>query len=157
VGTVEDAGGSRPIRRVFRAAAFAVSASIGFVVAEALIVAGLYVLFGQLELPGNMSSSPTLLALDVFALATGVAVSFAINERTTVKGAQWKTNETRMLLRLWRFEGVSAIGNLVIIVVQLVLLAEFGLSPAIGSVIGAVVGFPVSYLMSMRLVWRIRV
>ncbi len=125
--------------------------------AEAVIVAGLYVTFGRLQIPGDMSSSPTLLALDILALATGVAASFVLNERTTVRDIQSKSRGRtgEAFARLGRFEGVSALGNAVVIVVQLALLAEFSLSPAIGSVIGAIAGFPVSYLMSMRLVWRV--
>jgi putative flippase GtrA len=145
------------LRRVFRVAAFGFSASVGFVAAEAIIVAGLYVVFGKLEIPGDMSSSPALIVLDAFALAIGVMASFALNERTTVRDAQ--TKEAGMwatFTRLGRFEEVSALGNLVVIVVQLALLAEFGLTPAIGSIVGAIAGFPVSYLMSMHMVWRVR-
>jgi putative flippase GtrA len=144
-------------RRVLRMTAFGISSAAGFLVAEGVIVAGLYAIFGKLEVPGNMSSSPTLVALDVFALVVGVVVSFALNERTTVSDSKGKEDGIgAMLVRLGRFEGISALGNAVVIVVQLALLAEFGLTPAVGSVVGAIVGFPVSYLMSMRLVWRIR-
>ncbi len=145
-------------RSVFRVAAFGFSAASGFIVAEGVIVAGLYLLFGRLELPGDMSSSPTLVGLDVVALAVGVAASFVINERTTVRDVQARIRGGAggALVRLGRFEGVSALGNAVVIMVQLALLAEFGLSPAIGSVVGAVAGFPVSYLASMRVVWDVR-
>ncbi len=152
-----DNGPPARLRRVFRVVSFGLSAATGFLVAEAVIVAGLDAIFGRLQIPGDMSSSPTLLALDVFALAVGVVASFVLNERTTVRDIQSKSRGRRWetLARLGRFEGVSALGNAVVIVVQLALLAEFGLSPAIGSVVGAIVGFPVSYLMSMRMVWRV--
>ena len=92
----------------------------------------------------------------MFALATGVAASFALNESTTVRDIRVKNQGAgKTFGRLVRFEGVSAVGNVVVIVVQLALLAEFGLTPAIGSIIGAILGFPVSYLMSMRVVWKI--
>jgi len=135
---------------------FGASAAAGFVVAEALIVAGLYAVFGRLEIPGDMSTSPTLLGLDVLALGAGAVVSFALNERTTVRDVRTKGDGGMgsTLARLVRFEGVSALGNAVVILVQLALLAGFGLTPAIGSVVGAVAGFPVSYLISMRAVWR---
>ena len=143
-------------QRVIRLASFGISATAGFVVAEALIIMGLYATFGRLEIPGDLSSSSALLGLDVLALAIGVVVSFALNERTTVKDV--KTNGDGVtgstLVRLVRFEGVSAFGNAVVILVQLALLAVFGLTPAVGSAVGAVVGFPVSYLISMRVVWR---
>jgi putative flippase GtrA len=120
------------------------------------MVTGLYVAFGKLEIPSNMSLSPTLVGLDIFSLAVGVAASFTLNERTTVKEMQTKGKGTgAALARLGRFEGVSALGNFVVIVVQLALLSEFDLTPAIGSMVGAIVGFPVSYFVSMRIVWRL--
>ncbi len=132
---------------------------MGFLVAEAVIVAGLFVVFGDVQLPGDMYSSPALLALDVLALVVGVAASFILNERTTVRDVRDKRGggARRTLVRLARFEWVSALGNAVVIVVQLGLLAWIGLSPAVGSIVGAVVGFPASYLISMRVVWRVRI
>ncbi len=149
---------STTIRRIFRVAAFGFSSGFGFLVAETVIVVGLYVIFGKLELPGEMSSSASLLGLDVFALVFGVTVSFVLNERTTVRDVRGRNGggARAMLGRLGRFQGVSALGNAVVILVQLALLAEVGLTPALGSVVGALAGFPLSYLMSMRVVWKVR-
>jgi putative flippase GtrA len=141
---------------ILRAAAFAVSSAAGFIAAEVIIVLGLYVVFGKLEIPGDMSSSPSLLVLDVFVLAMGATVSFVLNERTTVRDVRTRVRESGgRFTRLARSEGVSALGSAVVIAVQLALLAGFGLGPAIRSVAGAVVGFPISYFMSMRLVWKV--
>jgi len=145
------------VRRILRVASFGFSSASGFLVAEAVIVMGLFAIFGKLELTGDMSSSPSLVGLDVFALVVGVAASFALNERTTVRDVKGRTSGVLGVVgRLGRFEGVSAVGNAVIIAVQLALLAAFGLSPAIGSIVGALVGFPVSYFMSMRIVWKVK-
>ncbi len=146
------------IRRLARAAAFGVAAIVGFLVAEAIIVVGLWVIYGSVSVPGSASSSPVLLALDVSALVIGVVVSFLLNERVTIRGHVSHTGRDRrgVLLRLGKFQAVSAFGNVVIVIVQLALLSTLGISPAIGSIIGGIVAYPVSYLASMKLVWNLR-
>jgi putative flippase GtrA len=129
---------------------------IGFLVLEAILIAGLYAIYGKAEVPSNIASSPTLLALDIFASAIGVVVGFFVNERTTFRDL---TNfEERglkdVMVRLGKFEGVYALGSAITIGVQLTLLAAFTISPAVGSLIGAVAAYPVSYMISMRVVWR---
>jgi putative flippase GtrA len=130
---------------------------VGFFVAEAIIIAGLYFIYGNPDVPSDISSSPTLVVLDVFALVTGVAVGFFLNERTTVRNLATKNGRVveSMIVRLGRFQAVSAMGNAVVIVVQLGLLAAFAISPAIGNIIGGIVAFPVTYFVSMRMVWRV--
>lgn len=141
---------------VFRAAEFGIAGAIGFLVAEGIIVAGLYAIYGEASVPGSISSSPILLALDIFALVTGVTVGFFVNERTTVRkiAGQEGKGEKDVLVRLARFQGVYALGNAITIGVQLGLLAWLALSPAVGNLIGAVVAFPVSYFFSMKVVWK---
>ncbi|MDE1852825.1 MAG: GtrA family protein [Thaumarchaeota archaeon] len=141
---------------VFRAAEFGIAGAVGFLVAEGIIVAGLYAIYGEPSVPGGVSSSPILLALDVFAFVTGVTVGFFVNERTTVRKIADKEGkgEKNTLVRLARFQGVYALGNAITIGVQFALLAWFALSPAIGNMVGAVVAFPVSYFISMRAVWK---
>jgi putative flippase GtrA len=56
--------------------------------------------------------------------------------------------------RVLRFEGVNAVGNAVVIVVQFALLAALSLSPLIGNVVGAIVSYPITYLISLRFVWK---
>lgn len=139
---------------ILRAAKFGVSVAIGFLAAEAIIIAGLYLAYGKPDVPSNDASSPTLLALDVFALVSGVIVGFFLNERTTVRGSARDKGAKNTLVRLGKFEGVSALGNAITIGVQLALLGTFSLSPAIGNIIGAIVAYPPSYFISMRVVWR---
>jgi putative flippase GtrA len=141
---------------VFRAARFGIAALVGFAIFEALVVAGLYAFYGRPDVPSSVSTSPSLLTLDVVALVVGVSVSFALNERITVRGGVNENNKKvgSVLMRLLRFQGVSALGNAVVIGVQLLLLALLGLTPAIGSIAGAIVGYPVSYFISMRVVWK---
>jgi putative flippase GtrA len=140
---------------IFRAAKFGIAVTIGFLAAEAIIIVGLYVAYGKSDVPSNAASSPTLLALDIFALVSGVIVSFFLNERTTVRSSTTDKGAKNTLIRLGKFQGVSALGNVVTIGVQLALLAVFSLSPSIGNVIGAIVAYPVSYFISMRVVWRV--
>jgi putative flippase GtrA len=140
---------------VLRAAKFGIAVGIGFLAAEAIIIVGLYIVYGRPDVPSNAASSPILLALDISALLSGAIVSFFLNEMTTVRGTAPANGAKNTLVRLGKFEGVSALGNAISIGVQLGLLAAFSLSPAIGNVIGAIVAYPPSYFISMRLVWRV--
>jgi len=139
----------------FRLAQFGIAGIVGFLVLEAILVAGLYSMYGNANIPSNFASSPELLSLDIFASVVGVVVGFFVNERTTVRGVSlrgkgWKDT----LVRLGKFEGVYALGSAITIVVQLALLAYMSLSPAVGNIVGAIAAYPVSYFISMRFVWR---
>ena len=139
-----------------RLAQFGIAGIVGFLVLEAILVAGLYAIYGNANIPSNFASSPELLSLDIFASVVGVVVGFFMNERTTVKtvGRRQKGSKDT-LVRLGKFEGVYALGSAITIAVQLGLLAWMSLSPAVGNIVGAIAAYPVSYLISMRFVWRV--
>ncbi len=137
---------------VFKLAKFATAAGIGFLFAEGLLTLGVFLLYGKIGAPGNAYSSPMFLSLDVAALALGVALSFFLNERITVKVHPTQKKSTPF--RLLKFEGVNALGNLTIIAVQFVLLTALSVSPEKGNVVGAIVSYPITYLISMRFVWK---
>ena len=140
---------------IFRAAQFGIAGVIGFLVLEAILVAGRYAIYGMVDIPSNFASSPALLALDITASVVGVVVGFFVNERTTVrKLSTFERGARSTLARLMKFEGVYALGSAITIGVQLALLAAFGLSPAVGNVVGAVAAYPASYVISMRVVWK---
>jgi len=140
--------------RVFRLAQFGVAGIVGFLVLEAILVVGLYAMYGSPSLPSGFASSAGLLALDVFASVIGVVVGFFVNERTTVKSVDRAKGWKETLVRLGKFEGVYAVGSAITIAVQLALLAWVALSPAVGNIVGAIVAYPASYAISMRFVWR---
>lgn len=141
---------------VLRAAKFGVAGIVGFAVAEAIIILGLFLINGTLEVPSGYSSSPSLLAVDVIAFVVGVTVGFFVNERTTVRNTRSSQGGSGgTALRLAKYQGVYVLGNAITIGTQLVLLAAFALSPAIGVLVGAVVAYPVSYEISMRFVWKV--
>jgi putative flippase GtrA len=120
-----------------------------------ILIAGLYAIYGKVEIPSNVASSPTLLALDIFASVIGVVAGFFINERMTFRDLTDLRKGTRnTLVRLGKFEGVYALGSAITIGVQLALLATLALTPAIGSVFGAAAAYPVSYFISVRVVWK---
>ena len=141
---------------IYRAIQFGIAGVIGFLVLEGVLILGLSAIYGKLNLPSNSYSSPPLLGLDIFAALVGVTVGFFVNERTTARGipiAEVKGRRS-MAFRLAKFQGVYVVGNAITIGVQLVLLATLSVSPALGNVIGAVVAYPPSYLISMRVVWK---
>jgi putative flippase GtrA len=135
---------------------FGVAGIVGFLVAEAIVVAGLFLIYGSFEVPRGVSTSPSLIAVDVIAFVVGVTVGFFVNEWTTVRGVQDRGSGVRKdtFVRLVKYQGVYVIGNGITIGTQLFLLAVLALSPAIGVLVGAVVAYPVSYEISMRVVWK---
>ncbi len=114
-------------------------------------------IYGRLELPKDLATSPKLVGLDVFASAVGVVVGFFVNEKTTVGDmADLRGRGSReTAVRLLKFQGVYVVGTAITIGVQLALLAAIGLSPAVGNLVGAAVAFPPSYMISLRTVWRV--
>ncbi len=142
---------------IFRAAKFGIAGAIGFLVAEVIIVAGLFVIYGRANVPSAIYSSPTLLGLNIVAFVIGVTVGFFVNERITVQnqGVQQSRGVRQVGVRLLKFQGVYALGNAITIGVQLGLLETLSLSPAVGNIIGAIVAFPVSYVFSMKIVWKL--
>jgi putative flippase GtrA len=142
---------------ILRAAKFGIAGAIGFLVAELIIIIGLYSIYGKANIPSTIYSSPSLLTLNIVAFVIGVTVGFFVNERITVRnvGEQKYGGIRNVGIRLIKFQGVYAIGNAITICVQLGLLRALSLSPAIGNIIGAVVAFPVSYFISMRVVWKL--
>lgn len=142
---------------VLKAVEFGVAGVIGFLVAEGIIVLGLYLSKGDVEVPSAFASSPTLLVIDVLAFAVGVTVGFFVNERTTVRRevVREERGVGRTLVRLAKFQGVYLLGNAITIGMQLALLAAVALSPVLGVMVGAVVAYPVSYFISMRFVWGV--
>jgi putative flippase GtrA len=138
---------------VLRLAKFAMASGTGFVVAEALLALGVYAIYHRLIAPSDAYSSPAFVGLDVAALVIGVAVSFFLNERYTVDARQVGAGR-RLPVRLLMFEGVNGLGNITIIVVQYLLLTVLSLTPVLGNIVGAIVSYPVTYLISMHFVWK---
>lgn len=141
---------------VFKLAKFAIASGTGFLLAQGILTLGVLRLYGKFSAPGDAYSSPAFLALDVAALASGVALSFFLNEHYTVRVQRTRKDggSSGLPVRLLKFEGVNAMGNLTIIAVQFALLATLSITPLIGNVAGAIVSYPVTYLISMRFVWK---
>jgi glycosyltransferase 2 family protein len=144
--------GRYPVMKTFR---FAIAGIIGFGVTEIVLTIGLLGFYGKVSLPHASFGSPALLGLDVLSLLIGVSASFFINERITVHVPKTAEGEkANRFRRLVKFQAVSGVGNTGIVVVQLVLLGTFEVSPLLGTVIGALVTYPIVYLMSIRYVWK---
>jgi putative flippase GtrA len=134
---------------------FAIAGAVGFGITEIVLAIGLLVFYGKLSLPHASFASPALLGLDVLSLVIGVSASFFINERITVHVLRTvQSEEANRFKRLLKFQAVSGVGNVGIIAVQLVLLATLEVSPLLGTIIGAVVTYPIVYLISIRYVWK---
>src|SRR5271170_4634977 len=133
---------------------FAIAGAVGFGVTEAVLTIGLLVFFGKLSLPHASFASPELLGLDALTLVIGVSASFLVNERITVHIPKAANGEdASRFKRFLKFQAVSGIGNIGIVVVQLVLLATLEVSPLLGTIAGALVTYPPVYYISIRYVW----
>jgi putative flippase GtrA len=140
---------------IFKLAKFGIASVTGFLVAELLLTLGVLLLFRKWSPPGDAYSSPVFLALDVGVLGFGVFVAFLINERFTVKVEPAGKNgaSKSWAARMLKFEGVNAVGNVAVLVVQFALFATLSVAPVVGSVVGSIAAYPITYLISMRLVW----
>jgi len=145
----------RPV--LIRIVEFALASGLGFLVAEAILVVGVLSFYHSASVPSLAFSSPDLLGLDVVAFGTGVTAAFMINEKVTVKGKgeEKKRGTVNWFLRWGKYQLSSLLGNVLIVAVQLVLLSAISLSPVYGSVVGAIVTYPVTYVVSMHFVWRL--
>ena len=89
----------------------------------------------------------------MLAFGVGVTAAFVINERVTVRARG--DGRAGWLARWGKYQLASLLGNVLIVAVQLALLAAVSLSPVFGSIVGAVVSYPVTYAVSMHFVWGI--
>ncbi len=140
-----------PVIKTFR---FAIAGVVGFGVTEVVLTVGLLLLYGKLGVPHASFSSLGLLGLDALSLVVGVTVSFLVNERITVNVKKVGDSPANRFGRFLKFQAVSGVGNIGIIVVQLLLLAALTISPLLGTVIGAIVTYPIVYFISIRYVWK---
>jgi putative flippase GtrA len=141
---------------LFRAAKFGIASAVGFLVVEIILTVGVYILYGRLFIPSSSFSSPSLISLNIVAFFVGITVAFVINERITVRvePIEKEKRARQFIIRLFKFQLVYALGNAITIGVQLLFLESFGLAPTIGNIIGAIVAFPISYVISMKVVWN---
>jgi putative flippase GtrA len=143
---------------VFRIVKFALATGTGFLVNEVILVLGVIAFYHSTEVPSLAHSSFTILGLDALALGIGDSVGFMINERATVRGQgeQRRKGHVNWFVRWCKYQLAALLGNLVIVGVQLGLFATILLSPVFGNIVGAIVSYPVTYIISMRFVWGVR-
>jgi putative flippase GtrA len=135
---------------------FALATGIGFLIAEAILVMGLIFFYNTTKIPSETYSSFTILGLNALAFGLGVTIAFVINERVTVSGeSEQRSGLVSWFGRWGKYQLASLLGNVITVLIQLVLLAAMSLSPVFGNIIGAVVSYPLTYIVSMRFVWKI--
>ena len=152
-GSRKEAEGLGRKRGIFRIVRFALASGMGFLIAEAILILGVLALYHTTKVPGINQSSLAILGMDALAFGVGVTAAFVINERVTVRGqgrgrASW-------LVRWGKYQLAALLGNVLIVGVQIALFATISLTPVFGSVVGAVVSYPVTYAVSMYFVWRV--
>lgn len=146
---------SRPAGKfaILRVIKFAFATGVGFLFAEAILILAVFELYHTATIP-SLSDSPTILGLDALALGIGSTVAFLINERVTVKDPAGSARAS-WLMRWAKYQLAKLLGNILVVLIQFALLATVFLSPIYGSIVGAILSYPVTYAVSMVFVWRV--
>jgi len=113
-------------RGIFRIVKFALASGVGFLIAEGILILGVLALYHTTKVPGINQSSLAVLGMDVLAFGVGVTAAFVINERVTVRGQA--RGRASWLVRWGKYQLAALLGNVLIVVVQLALLATLSLA-----------------------------
>ena len=98
-----------------------------------------------------------IVPIDVVSAATSIALGFFLNDAWTTRNMGYHPKGARITaLRLVGYEGVYAIGNVIALSIQLFLFYVYGVNPLLGNLVGALVATPFNYLVTMKLIWRIK-
>ncbi len=98
-----------------------------------------------------------LIALEIIAMVSSVALGFILNEMWTARKIGWHGGGiSGYFLRFLMYELIYAAGNVLSITVQLYLKYFHGIPVVAGNFLGAAVATPVNYLLTMKLVWRLK-
>lgn len=119
-----------------------------------------YVGFGILELLTfillQIYGYEFIIFIDAVAFFTGVAVEFLINEYWTTRNEGYHEGMlSGFTIRLFKFEILNLLGNIIAISIQISLLHFLGVYPLIGNIVGSALAFPVNYTVQMKSVWKI--
>jgi putative flippase GtrA len=119
---------------------------VAFLFSELVIYLGLVI-----------AGKENIVSIDVVAAATSVAFGFYLNDAWTTRNAGYHPKGTKITaIRLMAYEGVYALGNVIALSIQLFLLYEYQVNPLLGNLVGAVIATPFNYMVTMKLIWRIK-
>lgn len=135
------------ISNIIRGTKFSFVSVSSFGVEEAILAGGLFLAGVRYIIPVNIA-----------AVFFSVAFDFMLNEHWTVRHEGYHGGgRSGLVFRLFRHELVYAAGSAVGIIVQLLIFYTFGINPVLANIGGALVAYPMNYVISMYIVWRIRV
>lgn len=117
----------------------------GFLVSELIIILGLWIF-------GIRMTIPVIVVAGILSITFG----FAVNEKWSMADSPVVRTLFPTMVRLGKFQLVYLLGNIVSWATMLILLRFFSLSPAYGNIPGSVVAVPVNYLVSAKLVWKLK-
>ena len=135
---------------------FAMATGAGFLLNLVILSLGVIAVFHSSIVSLARNPSPAILGLDVLALGAGDTLAFIINEQLTVRGRVEGKGTVNWLTRWGKYQLTAWMGNMIIALVQVSLLLAFALAPASGSILGAAAAYPITYMVSMRFVWKLR-
>lgn len=142
----QDGSSSFIVRNLIRGFKFVVAGGSGFLAAELILFLGL-----------RLAGISYLIEINIIAAILSVTLGFFINEYWTSRNeGNHDGGNMGLAVRLVKFQMTYALGNVVSILTQLFLFYVFQVSPLIGNIFGAAAALPVNYVISMVLVWRIK-
>lgn len=132
---------------LIRGSKYSAVSVLSFGVEEGILALGLYTAGFYYIIPVNVA-----------AVFTSVAFGFFLNEWWTVRNEGVHEGGRRGLFyRMLIFQIIYAAGSAVGILVQLAIYYAFGINPVIANIAGALAAYPMNYVTSLLVVWRIRV
>lgn len=135
------------VSNVIRGTKFSFVSVSSFGVEEAILAGGLFIFGAHFIVPVNIA-----------AVFLSVAFDFMLNEHWTVRHEGYHGGGAKgLVFRLFRHEMVYAAGSAVGIIVQLFIFYTFGINPVLANVGGALAAYPMNYVISMLIVWKIKV
>ena len=134
----------------FRAAKLAAGSGVGFFDTEVTLIVGSFLLYGKPDAPSNPSYSPIFLILNIIAFLVGVSVAFFVSDSLILGENREEINLRRSLARLGKFQLIFLVGNLAMVAVELLLLRAL-FPPVLGTIVGAIASFPLSYFFQWAL------
>ncbi len=120
---------------------------VAFLFSELVVYSGMFI-FGL----------GRLIYIDVAAGIGSIALGYWLNNIwTTRNSGHHSSTKKGFLAGLAAYEALYAAGNVVAYAIQLFLFYRFSLNPLIGNIAGAVVATPINYVLTMSLIWRIKI
>ncbi len=135
------------ITNIIRGSKYSIVSIISFGIEEGVLAAVLY----------SVGLGYIILA-NIAAIFISVAFSFFMNEWWVVKNEGYHgMGMAGLIVRMLKFQAIYAFGSAVGVITQLIIYHFSGINPVIANIGGAIIAYPINYVFSLLIVWKIRI